>query len=93
MAVDITLSSHPLSSPTSHPIDETMMDLVLELGALPVRRPRAPCIRQVLHPSALSALPALSTSFEITQDPINQLALYSRRRPKRNIKTPSCGTH
>ena len=52
MIVDITLSSHPLSSPTLHPINETMVDLVSELGALPVRRPRAPRIRRVFHPSA-----------------------------------------
>ena len=90
MAVDITLSSHPLSSPTLPPIDETMVDLVSELGALPARRPRAPRIRRVIHPSAPSAP---SASFEIARDPINQLVVYARRRPKRNINTSSCGTH
>ena len=105
MAVDITLSSHHLSSPILSPIDETMVDLVLEFCALPARLPRTPCIHRVLHPSAPSApstpsassVPstpsAPSASFEIAQDPIYQLAVYSRRHPKRNIKTPSCGTH
>ena len=96
MAVDITLSSDPLSSPTLPLIDETMVDIVSELGALPARRPRAPHIRQVLHPpvpSSPSAPPAPSAPFEIARDPTDQLAVYSRRRLKRNIKTPSCGTH
>ena len=93
MAVDITLSSHPLSSFTLPPInetDETMVDIVLELGALPARRPCAPRTRRVLHPSAPSAL---SAPFEIARDPIDQLAVYYRWRPKRNIKNPSYGTH
>ena len=89
MVVDITLSSHPLSSPTLPPIDETMVNLVLELGALPARRPRAPRVHRVLHPSSLLAP---STLVEISQDPIDQLVVYYRRHPKRNIKTPSCGT-
>ena len=42
---------------------------------------------------APSAPLAPSTSFEIARDLIDQLAVYSRRRPKRNIKTPFCGTH
>ena len=50
-----TLSSHPSSSPTLPPIDETMVDLVSELSTLPARRPRAPHISRVLHPSAPSA--------------------------------------
>ena len=90
IAVDITLSSHPLSSPTLPPIVETMVDLVSEFGALVARRPRAPRIHRVLHPSAPSATLA---PFEIARDPIDQLDVYVRRRPKRNIKTPSCGTH
>ena len=45
IAVDITLSSHPLSSLTLPPIGDTILDLVSELGALPARRPRAPRIR------------------------------------------------
>ena len=90
MAVDITLSFHPLSSPTLSLIDETMVYLVSESGALPVRQPRVPCIRQVLHPSTPSTP---SASFEIARDPINQLAIYSRRHPKINIKTPSYETH
>ena len=90
MAIDITLSSHPLSSPTLSPIDEVMVDLVSELGALPVRRPRARRIRQVLHPLAPSAP---SAPFEIARDPIDQLVVYARRHLRRNIKAPSCGTH
>ena len=93
IAVDITLSSHPLSSPTLPPIDDTIIDLVLELGALPARRPHAPRIRRVLHPSTPSAPSASSTPFEIARDPVDQLTVYSRHHPKRNIKTPSCGTH
>ena len=45
IAEDITLSSHHLSSPTLPPIGDTIVDLVSELGALPIRRPRAPRIR------------------------------------------------
>ena len=62
IVVDITLSSHPLSSPTLRPISDTIVDLVSELGALPARRSRAPRIRRVLNPSAPSAP---STPFEI----------------------------
>ena len=90
IAVDITLSSHPLSSLTLPPIGDTIIDFVSELGALPAMRPCAPRIRRVLHPSAPSAP---SAPFEIARDPIDQLDVYSRRRPKRNIKTSSCGTH
>ena len=81
MAVDITLSSHLLSFPTLPPIDETMVDLVSKLGALPARRPHAPRIRRVFHPSAPSAP---SDSFEIARDPIDQLVTYARQgRPYR----------
>ena len=102
IAVDITFSSHPLSSPTLPPIGDTILDLVSELGPLPARRRRAPCIRRVLHPSAPSAPSAPSVPsapstpsapFEIARDFIDQQAVYSRHRPKRNIKTLSCGTH
>ena len=93
MAVDITLSAHPLSSLTLPPIDETMVDLVSEFGVLLARRPRAPRIHRVLHPSALSVPSAPSAPFEIAQNLIDQLVVYSRHRPERNIKTPSCGTH
>ena len=93
IAVDITFSSHPLSSPTLPPIGDTILDLVSELGPLPARRPHAPRIRRVLHPSAPSAPLAPSSPFEIARDPIDQQVVYSRRCPKRNIKTPSCGTH
>ena len=90
MALDITLSSHILSSPTLPLIDETMVALVLELGALLARIPRTPRIRRVLHPSTPSAP---STPFEIAQDLIDQLAVYYRHRSKRNIKTSSYETH
>ena len=76
-----------------------MFDLVSKLGALLARLPRAPQILRVLHPSAPSAPSALSaplapsTSFEIAWDPVDQLVVYSRRRPKINIKTPSYETH
>ena len=93
MTVDITLSSHHLSSLTLSPIDETMVDLVSELRALPVRRPCAPRIRRVLHPSAPSTPSAPSAPFEIARDPIYQLDVYARRHPKRNIKASSCETH
>ena len=45
IAVVITLSSHPLSSPTLPPIGDTIVDFVSELGALLARRPCAPRIR------------------------------------------------
>ena len=45
IAVDITLSSHPLSFPTLPPIGDAIIDLVSELGALSTRRPHAPRIR------------------------------------------------
>ena len=102
IAVDIALSSYSLSSSTLPPIGDTIVDLVSELSAFPARRPRAPRKRRVLHPSAPSApsVPsapsapsAPSSSFEIVRDPIDQLAVYYRRRPKRKIKTPSCETH
>ena len=90
LAVDITLSFPPLSSPTLPSINETMVNLVSELGALPARRPRTPSISRVLHPSVPSAP---SAPFEIARDPIDQLVVYVRRRPKRNITAQSCGTH
>ena len=67
-----------------------MVDLVSELDALPDKRPRAPRIRQVLHPSAPSAPLA---PFETAQDPIDQLAMYYRHCPKINIKIPFYETH
>ena len=88
ITIDITLSSLTLP-----PIGDTIVDLVSELCAFPTRRPRAPRIVRVLHPSAPSASSAPSAPFEIARDPKDQLAVYSRRRPKRNIKTSSCGTH
>ena len=67
-----------------------MIDLVSELSAFLATQPRAPRIHQVLH-SLASMAP--STPFEIERDPIDQLAMYSRPRPMRNIKTPSLGTN
>ena len=40
IAVDITLSSHPLPSHTLPPKDDTILDLLPEWGRLPARRPR-----------------------------------------------------
>ena len=40
IAVDITLSSHPLPSHTLPPIDDIILDLLPEWGRLPARRPR-----------------------------------------------------
>ena len=96
MTVDMTLSAHPLSSPTLPPIDETIVDLVSELVAVPTRRPRAPRIPRVLHPSTPSVPSAPSdpsAPFEIAWDTIDHIAVYSRRRPKRTIKISSCGTY
>ena len=102
IAIDITCSSHPLSSPTLPHIGDTILDLVSELGPLPTRRPCAPRIHSVLHPSAPSvpSTPSAPSSpsapsalFEIARDPINQQVVYSRCHHKRNIKTSSCGTH
>ena len=99
IAVDITLSSHPLSSHTLPPMDDTILDLLPELGPLPARRPRTRRVHRLLHPSvpsapsAPSAISAPSTPSQTPHDPIVQQAVYFRRRPKRNIKTPSCGTH
>ena len=69
IAVDITLSS-----PTLPLIGDTIVNLVSELGALPVRRPRAPCIRRVLHPST----PSCSTYTSSTSS-INSLGSISFR--------------
>ena len=66
ITVDITLLSHPLSFPALPPIGDTIIDIVLELGALPARRPRAP--RAPFAPSAPSvpsAPSAPSALFEI----------------------------
>ena len=99
MIVDMTLSAHPLSSPTLPLIDETIVDLVLELAAIPTRRPRAPRIPRVLHPLAPSAPldPSApsdpSAPFEIARDAIDHIVVYSRQRPKRTIKISSCRTH
>ena len=96
IAIDIILSSHPLSSLTLPPIGDTIVHLVSELGALPARRLRALRIRRVLHPSASSAPLAPSAPpapFQIALDLIDKLIVYSKRRRKRNIKAPSCGTH
>ena len=99
IAVDITLSSHPLPSHTLPPMDDTILDLLSEWGRLPARRPRTRRVHRLLHPSDTSAPSALSAPSaplapsQTPEDPIGQQAVYSRRCPKRNIKAPSCGTH
>ena len=75
IAVDITLSSHPLSSHTLPHIDDTILDLLPELGPLPARRPRTRRVHRLLHPSAPSApsTPSIpSTPFQTPRDPIAQ---------------------
>ena len=93
IVVDITLSSHPLPSHTLPPMDDTILNLLLEWGRLPARRPRTRRVHRPLHPSDTSAPSAPSTPSQTPQDLIGQQTVYSRRRPKRNIKAPSCGTH
>ena len=44
-------------------------------------------------PSTPSTPSAPLAPSQTPQDPIGQQAIYFRRRPKRNIKVPSCGTH
>ena len=99
IAVDITLSSHPLPSHTLPPMDDTILDLLPEWGRLPARRPRTRRVHRLLHsldasaPSAPSTPSAPSASSQTPQDPIGQQVVYSRRCPKKNIKASSCGTH
>ena len=81
IAIYITLSSYPLSSPTLPPIGDTIIDLVSEFGALPARQPRSSRICRVLHsstPSAPSTPSATLAPFEIARDPIDQLVMYYR---------------
>ena len=102
IALDIPLSSHHLPSHTLHPTDDTIIDLLPKWGRLPGRRPRTRRVHRLLHPSDTSAPSAPSAPStpsapsapsQTPQDPIGQQAVYFRRRPKRNIKAPSCGTH
>ena len=99
IALDIPLSSHHLPSHTLHPTDDTIIDLLPEWGRLPGRRPRTRRVHRLLHPSdtsapsAPSAPSSPSAPSQTPQDPIGQQTVYFRRRPKRNIKAPSCGTH
>lgn len=99
IAVDIPLSSHPLPSHTLPPIDDTIVDLLPEWGRLPARRPRTRRVHRLLHPSDTSAPSGPSAPSaplapsQTPQDPIAQQIIYFRRRPKRTIKAPSCGTH
>ena len=55
IAVDITLSSHPLPSHTLPPMDDAILDLLPEWGRLPARRPRTRRVHRLLHPSDTSA--------------------------------------
>ena len=93
IAIDITLSSHPLPSHTLPPMDDAILDLLPEWGRLPARRPRTRRVHRLLHPSDTSAPSAPLASSQTPQDPIGQQTVYFRRCPKRNIKAPSCGTH
>ena len=93
IAVDIPLSSHPLPSHTLSPIDDTIVDLLTEWGRDPARRPRTRRVHRLRHPSDTSAPSAPLAPSQTSQDPIGQQAVYFRRRPKRNIKASSCGTH
>ena len=91
--VDIPLSSHPLPSHTLPPMDDTILDLLLEWGRLPARRPHTRRVHRLLHPSDTSAPSAPLALSQTPHDPIGQQTVYFRRRPKINIKTSSCGTH
>ena len=62
IAVDITLSSHPLPSHTLPPMDDIILDLLPEWGRLPTRRPRTRRVHRLLHPSDTSAPSAPSVS-------------------------------
>ena len=102
IALDIPLSSQHLPSHTLHPTDDTIVDLLPEWGRLPGRRPRTRRVHRLLHPSDTSAPSAPSAPLapsapsapsQTPQDLIGQQVVYFRRRPKRNIKAPSCGTH
>ena len=62
IAVDITLSSHPLPSHTLPPMDDIILDLLPEWGRLPARRPRTRRVHRLLHPSDTSAPSAPSVS-------------------------------
>ena len=99
IAVDISLSSHHLPSHTLPPIDDTIVDLLPKWGRLLARRPRTRRVHRLLHPSNTSAPSGPSAPSaplapsQTPQDPIAQQTIYFRRRPKRNIKAPSCGTH
>ena len=55
IAVDITLSSHPLPSHILPPMDDAILDLLPEWGRLPARRPRTRRVHRLLHPSDTSA--------------------------------------
>ena len=61
IAIDITLSPHPLPSHTLSPMDDTIIDLLPEWGRLPTRRPRTRRVHRLLHPSATSAPSVPST--------------------------------
>ena len=88
-----SIPPHDDTSPSIPPHDDTILDLLLEWGRLPARRPRTRRVHRLLHPSVTSAPSAPSAPSQTPQDPIAQHVVYSRRRPKRTIKAPSCGTH
>ena len=94
-----SIPPHTDTSPSIPPHDDTILDPLPKWGRLPGRRPRIRRVHRPLHPpltsapSAPSVPSAPSTRSPTPQDPIAQQAVYCRRRPKRTIKAPSCGTH
>ena len=94
-----SIPPHIDTSPSTPPHDDTILDPLPEWGRLLSRRPRTRRVHRPLHPplaSAPSAPSIPSAPFapsHTPQDPVALQAVYSRRRPKRTIKSPSCGTH
>ena len=74
IAVDITLSSHSLSSHTLPPMDDTILDFLPELGPLPARRPWTRRVHRLLHPSVPSAPSAPSAISAPSQTPHDSIA-------------------
>ena len=94
-----SIPPHIDTSPSIPPYDDTILDPLPEWDRLPGRRPRTRRVHRPLHPpltsapSAPSVPSAPSARSPTPQNPIAQQAVYCRRRPKRTIKAPSCGTH
>ena len=87
------------TSPSIPPHDDTILDPLPEWGRLPGRRPRTRRVHRPLHPPLASApsVPSVpsapSTPPHTAQDTVALQSVYSRRRSKRTIRAPSCGTH